>query len=93
MWLEYISSLFLPPPPQGTILQTAQGKILIQSPAANNQQLPQHLNLSTLSSLGQMAGGQPVHMAGGQAVQMAPGVGLGQPTVITQPPGNVTLGE
>ena len=72
-------------------MQTAQGKILIQTPAGGAGQLPQQLNLSALSGLSHM--GQPVHMAGAQAVQMAPGVGLGQPTVIAQPPGNVTLGE
>lgn len=67
---------------QGTLIQTPQGKFLIQTPASG-QQLQGQLNLSTLSNLGQ------VQMTGGVGL----GQSLGQTAVMTQRSGNVTLSK
>lgn len=67
LWYDFV---------QGALIQTAQGKFLIQAPAGG-QQLPGQLNLSSLSSLGQ--------------VQVTSGVGLGQS--LGQASGNVALGR
>ena len=74
---------------QGTIIQTSQGKFLLQQPTATagTQAIPQQLNLSNLSGLGQMGATQQVQLATGQTVQVP---GITQPAAVLAQP---QLGE